>query len=200
VAGGPAFTFGYAEYSELLTAAGADVVTVDPLRDVVLPDGTSALVLPGGFPEEHAAALSENPKLRDFVAAFARSGGILQAECAGLLYLLDELCGEPMCGVLPGAAAMNPTLTLGYRDAVAASDSVSHRAGERRTGHEFHRTHLITAKRDDHTPAWHWRGHDGRPVREGFVRGRVHASYLHTHPAGQPETVVRLVNAARGLA
>jgi cobyrinic acid a,c-diamide synthase len=199
VAGGSAFTFGYAEYSELLVAAGADVVTVDPLRDVALPDGTSALVLPGGFPEEHAAALSENPKLRDFVAAFARSGGILQAECAGLLYLLDELRGQPMCGVLPGAAAMNSTLTLGYRDAVAASDSVAHRAGERRTGHEFHRTHVITAEQNDHTPAWHWRGHDGRPVREGFVRGRVHASYLHTHPAGQPETVVRLVNAARGL-
>ncbi|NED59881.1 cobyrinate a,c-diamide synthase, partial [Streptomyces sp. SID10244] len=30
VAGGAAFTFGYAEHSELLTAAGADVVGFDP--------------------------------------------------------------------------------------------------------------------------------------------------------------------------
>jgi cobyrinic acid a,c-diamide synthase len=198
VAGGAAFTFDYAEHSELLRAAGARVVVVDPLRDDALPDGTAALVLPGGFPEEHTALLSANPKLRHFVAVFARSGGILQAECGGLLYLLDELGGEPMCGVLPGRAEMGASLTLGYRDAVAAADSVLHLTGERVTGHEFHRTHVITT--GARTPAWHWRGYDGAPVREGFVRHRIHASYLHTHPAGHPETVVRLVAAARGAA
>jgi cobyrinic acid a,c-diamide synthase len=93
---------------------------------------------------------------------------------------------------------MNAALTLGYRDAVAATDSVAHRAGERMTGHEFHRTHLISTP--DTAPAWHWRAHDGTPVREGFVRGNVHASYLHTHPASHPETVARLVDAARGPA
>jgi cobyrinic acid a,c-diamide synthase len=192
VAGGAAFTFGYAEHVELLLAAGAQVVVLDPLRDESLPDELSALVLPGGFPEQHAPSLSENTKLRDAVASFARSGGIVQAECGGLLYLLDQLAGYPMCGVLPGSADMAGTLTLGYRDAVAATDSVVHRSGERRTGHEFHRTTVVTP---DATPAWYWRDHDGRPVREGIVRNRVHASYLHTHPAGYPETVARLVHA-----
>jgi cobyrinic acid a,c-diamide synthase len=195
VAGGSAFTFGYAEHTELLAAAGADVATVDPLHDDLLPDRTAALLLPGGFPEEHADALSDNPKLRQSVAAFARSGGIVQAECGGLLYLLDELAGRPMCGVLPGKAELGARLTLGYRDAVAATDSAAHRAGERRTGHEFHRTQVLAASEQ---PAWHWRDNDGRGVAEGFVRGNVHASYLHTHPAGRPETVARLVTAARG--
>jgi cobyrinic acid a,c-diamide synthase len=195
VAGGPAFTFGYAEHVELLAAAGASVAIVDPLRDEALPAGTAALVLPGGFPERHTTSLSANEKLRHLVADFARSGGILQAECGGLLYLLDDLCGEPMCGILPGTAEMNTRLTLGYRDAVAATDSVVHRVGERRTGHEFHHTHVIN-NQPDLQPAWFWRDHDGRPVREGFVLDNVHASYLHTHPAGQPETVVRLVDAA----
>ena len=198
VAGGPAFTFGYAEHAELLTAAGADVVTVDPLRDESLPAGAGALLLPGGFPEQHAAALSANTRMRDAVAEFARSGGIVQAECGGLLYLLDELGGQPMCGVLPGSAGLATTLTLGYRDAVAATDSVSHRAGERRTGHEFHRTRVTGTPSG--APAWHWRDHDGHPIREGFVTGNVHASYLHTHPAGQPETAARLVDAAGGRA
>ncbi|HEX5403481.1 MAG TPA: cobyrinate a,c-diamide synthase [Pseudonocardiaceae bacterium] len=197
VAGGAAFTFGYAEYVELLAAAGASVAVVDPLRDELLPHGTAALVLPGGFPERHTTSLSANEKLRYLVSEFARSGGILQAECGGLLYLLTELSGEPMCGVLPGAATMNTRLTLGYRDAVVATDSIAHRVGERRTGHEFHHTHMSNTD-SPAASAWYWRDHDGRPVREGFVLGNVHASYLHTHPAGQPETVVRLVDAAGG--
>ncbi|HEX5114546.1 MAG TPA: cobyrinate a,c-diamide synthase [Pseudonocardiaceae bacterium] len=196
VAGGPAFTFGYAEHGELLTAAGADVVTLDPVRDEPLPTGVAALLLPGGFPEQHTEALSANTRMRDAVAEFARSGGIVQAECGGLLYLLDELRGRPMCGVLPGTADLAPALTLGYRDAVAATDSVTHRVGERRTGHEFHRTSITGAGRGE--PAWHWRDHDGHPIREGFVTGNVHASYLHTHPAGHPETTARLVHAAGG--
>jgi cobyrinic acid a,c-diamide synthase len=198
VAGGPAFTFGYAEHAELLAAAGADVVTVDPLRDEALPAGTGTLLLPGGFPEQHAAALSANTRMRGAVAEFARSGGIVQAECGGLLYLLDELGGEPMCGVLAGSAELAPALTLGYRDAVAATDSVPHRVGERRTGHEFHHTRIAGTPAG--APAWHWRDHDGRPIREGFVTGNVHASYLHTHPAGHPETAARLVDAAGGRA
>jgi cobyrinic acid a,c-diamide synthase len=193
VAGGAAFTFGYVEHLELLAAAGALVVVVDPLRDESLPDDLSALILPGGFPEQHVASLSENTKLRDSVAGFARSGGIVQAECGGLLYLLDQLDGHPMCGVLPGSAAMTSTLTLGYRDAVAAVDSIGHRAGERRTGHEFHRTRVTSSAQ----PAWYWRDHDGRAQQEGIVSRRVHASYLHTHPAGCPESVARLVKAAK---
>ena len=63
VAGGAAFTFGYAEHVELLAAAGRDVAVVDPLHDEALPAGTAALVLPGGFPEEHVAALSANAPL-----------------------------------------------------------------------------------------------------------------------------------------
>ncbi len=104
VAGGPAFGFGYAEHAELLEAAGATVARVDPMRDASLPDGTAALVLPGGFPEEHVAALGENAPLRAEVAALARSGAPVHAECGGLLYLCRELDGVPMCGVLDADA------------------------------------------------------------------------------------------------
>ena len=58
------------------------------------------LVIGGGFPEEHAADLSANASLRAEVAALARAGAPVIAECAGLLYLARSLDGHPMCGVL----------------------------------------------------------------------------------------------------
>lgn len=192
VAGGPAFTFGYAEHAELLEAAGADVAVIDPRRDERLPDGTAALVLPGGFPEEHGAALGANVPMRTAVRALARSGAPVLAECGGLLYLCSELDDAPMCGVLPAAAAMTPGVTLGYRDAVALTGSAGFAAGQRAAGHEFH--HCSVSPRAGVAPAWGWRG--GEP--EGFVLGGVHASFLHTHPAGHPAAVGRFVAAAAG--
>ncbi len=87
--------------SSCCAAAGAEVAVVDPLHDEALPPGTAALVLPGGFPEEHVAELSANAPLRAAVAALAGSGAPVHAECGGLLYLCEELDGAPMCGVLP---------------------------------------------------------------------------------------------------
>jgi cobyrinic acid a,c-diamide synthase len=190
VAGGPAFTFGYAENAELLAAAGAEVVPVDPLRDEALPAGTAALVVGGGFPEVYAAELSANETLRADVAALAARGAPVAAECAGLLYLARELDGVPMCGVLDVATAMSPRLTLGYRAAVAPADSVLAPAGTRVRGHEFHRTHATPLAGP--TPAWQW----SAAAPEGFVTGGVHASYLHLHWAGSPGVASRFVAAA----
>lgn len=189
VAGGAAFTFGYAETAELLVAAGAEVVPLDPLRDESLPERTAALVIGGGFPEVHAATLSANQRLRADVVALAASGAPIVAECAGLLYLARELDGRPMCGVLDGTARMTGRLTLGYREAVAATDSVVAAAGTAVCGHEFHRT--TVEPRHGATPAWTM-----QHGSEGHVLGNVHASYLHLHWAGQPDLARRLVAAA----
>ncbi|MEU3607338.1 cobyrinate a,c-diamide synthase [Streptomyces sp. NPDC035033] len=187
VAGGAAFTFSYAEHAELLRAAGAEVVTFDPLRDEALPEGTSGLVIGGGFPEMYAAELAANEPLRKAVAELAASGAPVAAECAGLLYLARTLDGTPMCGVLDADARMSSRLTLGYRDAVAVNDSVLAAAGTRMRGHEFHRT--VIEPGAGALPAWGLRQPERRV--EGFVRGGVHASYVHTHWAGAPEAAAR---------
>jgi cobyrinic acid a,c-diamide synthase len=189
VAGGPAFTFSYAEHAELLTAAGAEVVTFDPLRDEQLPDGTGGLVIGGGFPEMYAPELSANEPLRKAVAELAFGGAPVAAECAGLLYLARELDGRPMCGVLDAVARMDERLTLGYRDAVALGDSVLAAAGTRMRGHEFHRT--VVEPGAGAAPAWGMRAPERRV--EGFVQQGVHASYLHTHWASEPGVARRFV-------
>jgi cobyrinic acid a,c-diamide synthase len=193
VAAGAAFSFGYAETAELLAAAGAEVVPFDPVHDDQLPKGLSGLMIGGGFPEMHAAELAANTGMRRSVAQLAADGGAVAAECAGLLYLGEELDGQPMCGVLPVTAALGPKLTLGYRTAVALIDSVLSRTGERVTGHEFHRT--VSTLRDG-AAAWGWRDNTGRPTTEGLVRRRIHASYLHVHWAGHPQLAARFVSSA----
>ena len=196
VAGGAAFTFSYAEHAELLEAAGAEVAAFDPLHDPKLPEGTSAVVIGGGFPEVHAAALAENDSLLAQVRGFAAGGGVIAAECAGLLYLAKSLDGVPMCGVLEADAVMTGRLKLGYREAIAAGDSVLCDVGERINGHEFHRTTLTPAGSAE--PAWFWRGNQGEKVDEGFASSRLHASYLHVHWAGAPNLPRRIVAAAAG--
>ncbi|MFI5795639.1 cobyrinate a,c-diamide synthase [Streptomyces sp. NPDC051677] len=193
VAGGAAFTFSYAEHTELLAAAGADVVTFDPLRDESLPEGSAGVVIGGGFPEVYAAELSANESLRKEVAALAERGAPVAAECAGLLYLCRELDGQPMCGVLDATARMSERLTLGYRDAVAVSDSVLAPAGTRMRGHEFHRT--VVEPGSGAAPAWGVRTPERRV--EGFVQQGVHASYLHTHWASEPGVARRFVERCR---
>ncbi|MGD6746278.1 cobyrinate a,c-diamide synthase [Streptomyces sp. BH106] len=189
IAGGAAFTFSYTEHTELLRAAGADVVTFDPLHDEHLPEDTAAVVIGGGFPEVYAPELSANEQLRKAVAELARGGAPVVAECAGLLYLSRSLDGQPMCGVLDADAKMSGRLTLGYRDAVALTDSPLTPAGARLRGHEFHRTVLEPGAGP--TPAWGMRL--PTPRVEGFVQGGVHASYLHTHWAALPDIAHRLV-------
>lgn len=196
LAAGTVFSFGYVEHTELLRAAGAQVVTFDPLTEP-LPKGTAALVLRGGFPEEYASELSANDVLRQQVHSLAAAGAPVHAECGGLTYLASELDGYPMCGVLAGSARFTEHLTLGYRDAVAVADSSLYAVGDCVVAHEFHRTAITFTA--GYRPAWVYGMRDEDTVRDGAVERNVHASYLHTHPAAQPAAIARLVAQAAGV-
>ena len=176
VAGGRAFTFRYAETTELLAAAGCDVVTFDPLTDQALPERTAGLYLGGGFPEVHAAGLSANAPLRAALLDAVQSGVPTVAECAGLLYLCRSVDGAPMVGAIDAEARMTPRLTLAYRSVVTPADHLLAAAGTEITGHEFHRTVV-------------------EPAGE-VATDTLHASYLHTHWAGHPEMARRFAAAA----
>jgi cobyrinic acid a,c-diamide synthase len=190
VATGPSFSFLYRENLELLDGAGAEVVTFDPTTEEELPAGTDALYLGGGFPETYAEALSTNWRMRESVQAFAAGGRPVVAECGGLLYLVRELDGHPMCGVLDAEATMTDRLTLGYREARALADSPLADRDANVRGHEFHYSAVEPGA--GQRPAWELAGRG----QEGFVAGGVHASYLHTHWAATPELPRRLVREA----
>jgi cobyrinic acid a,c-diamide synthase len=74
------------------------------------------------------------------------------------------------------------------------ADSSLHTAGERVTGHEFHRTAVVF--NDDYQTAWRYPGRSGRSAADGAVHRGVHAGYLHTHPAAHPQAIARFVRTA----
>ncbi|MEU0495401.1 cobyrinate a,c-diamide synthase [Mycobacterium sp. NPDC006124] len=191
MAAGRAFSFGYAEHVEMLRAAGAEVVEFDPITEA-LPAETDALILPGGFPEQHLPELSANVEVRRQIRQLAEHSPIY-AECAGLTYLMTKLDDHPMCDVLQGTAQFTKRLTLGYRHAVASGDSVLHPSGHAATGHEFHRTKVEFSTA--YPSAWTFRVGDVT-MNDGAILNKVHAAYLHTHPAGQPTAVRSFVASA----
>jgi cobyrinic acid a,c-diamide synthase len=195
VARGPAFCFHYRENLELLEAAGAELLPFDPLSDERLPAGAGALVLAGGFPEVFGPELAANAPMRAAVATFAATGRPILAECGGLLFLCEDLDGHAMCGVLPARARMTGRLSLGYRDATAATTTPWIEAGERVRGHEFHYSEIVPGRDRGSDPAWSLAAR-GQERAEGFVAGAVQASYLHVHWAAHPELAYRFVSAA----
>jgi cobyrinic acid a,c-diamide synthase len=200
VAGGRAFTFRYAETTELLTAAGLEPVIFDPVTDHALPAGTAGIYLGGGFPEVHARELAGNEAMITSMRRAVAAGVPTVAECAGLLYLCRTVDGLPMVGAVDADAAMSPGLTLGYRTAVADHDHLLGATGRRVTGHEFHRTTVMPPA--GHGPGWLLEG-----VADGFSLDpagtgapTVHASYLHTHWAGHPTLAARFADAVHAYA
>ncbi|WP_213453387.1 cobyrinate a,c-diamide synthase [Rhizomonospora bruguierae] len=194
VAGGPDLEYGYPETAELLAAAGARIMPVDPLRDEALPPGTAGLIIGDALPEAYAAELSANVRLRRSVAELAGSGAPVVAEGAGLLWLARELDGLPMCGVLDATAHNTDHLVVGYREATAHGPSPVAPAGTRLVGYKHHRA--VVAPRAGAQPAWTWAG--GPP--EGFIERRVYASQLRLHWVAVPGLAQRVVVAARQAA
>ena len=144
VARDEAFCFLYRDNLDLLADYGAEPVFFSPLHDDALPAGAQGLILPGGYPELYAQALSENEPMRRSVREAVQNGLPCLAECGGFLYLhreLEDMEGRswPMAGVLDARAYRTPRLgRFGYITLTARADTAFLPAGETVRGHEFH--------------------------------------------------------------
>jgi cobyrinic acid a,c-diamide synthase len=190
VAAGPAFSFSYPDNLEALAAAGAEVVTFDPCVDERLPPGTAAVVAGGGFPELYADDLAANEPMLVSVAEHHRQGGVIWAECGGLLWLSRSLDGRAMAGVVDAEATMAGGRVLGYRQATSTRTCPLGPAGTTLRGHEFH--YSTTRPAGDALVLC------GRheTASGGFASPELLASYLHVHLAAYPTLAEAFVAAA----
>ncbi|MCP9915917.1 cobyrinate a,c-diamide synthase [Cyanobium sp. ATX 6F1] len=201
IASDAAFHFRYPEAVDLLEALGLEVHPWQPLADEPLPRGTRTLILPGGYPELHAAELSACRRSLGALADAAAAGLPIYAECGGLLLLGSQLedpagVGHAMAGVLPFSARRG-ALDLGYRQATPLRDGLVVRRGESLSGHEFHRWELRDAGAGARA-LWELEGWGSPRCAEGWSTPRLHASWLHLHWAGCPAIPARLAAAALG--
>lgn len=144
VARDEAFCFLYQDNLDVLRDCGAEITFFSPLRDAALPQGAQGLILPGGYPELYAKALSENEPMRAAVRTAIQGGLPCLAECGGFLYLhreLEDMEGHffPMVGVLDAKAYRTQKLgRFGYITLTAKENTAFLPAGGSIRGHEFH--------------------------------------------------------------
>ncbi len=202
VARDAAFSFYYPENVERLADAGAEIVEFSPIADARLPPDVDGVYLGGGYPEVHAAALAANATLLAELRALAAAGGLVYAECGGLMYLgaaIEDEAGttHAMAGVLPLRTSMRPrTLTIGYREVEIGVPFLPRLVVR---GHEFHGATSVPSPDAAAMPhAYVVRDpRTAMTARAGYCVGRTLASWVHLHFASAPALAPALVEAAR---
>ncbi|MBX3331775.1 MAG: cobyrinate a,c-diamide synthase [Nitrospira sp.] len=201
VAEDQAFCFYYQDNLELLEVAGAELVKFSPLNDQGLPD-VEMLYLGGGYPESHGEVLAKNVAMRAAIKRFAERGGVIYAECGGLMYLTESIRdfdgrSHEMVGIFPAEAVMRKhSLTLGHRTVECSRRCILGEVGITARGHEFHYSTLIARGPLEHTCTLSDVGGSSKG-QDGLTRHNVLALYTHLHFASQPQVGIALVNAAR---
>ena len=186
VAKDAAFGFYYAADLEALRAAGAEIVWFDAINDTALPE-VDGLFIGGGFPETMMGELEANVAMRRSVASFADAGGVIYAECGGLMYLCRSIrWGDRRCemaGIIPADVVMDSRPQgRGY---VRIEETPAHPwprtadEGSLVPAHEFHYSHL---ERVDPGLQFAYRMHRGHGIdgdNDGLVYRNVLAGYTH---------------------
>eukprot|EP00897_Mesotaenium_endlicherianum_P002058 jgi/Mesen1/1880/ME000143S00932 len=216
VAKDAAFCFYYHENLTLLEEAGAELVHFSPLADT-LPPRLDAVYLGGGYPELHAERLAGNARMLYAMRAFAAAGGIVYAECGGLMYLSQGIQAKDgkyhgMCGVLPFKTRMVQRMHMGYVT-VTPNSSCTLFPPEVGTvrGQVYHFSEVFYDEGEEperaeeaggttHGPAAPDTGYmvlqqtpGAKPEPEGYMVGNVLASYVHLHFGSNPAAARALV-------
>ncbi len=200
VAYDPAFCFYYQDNLELLNAAGGEIIRFSPMTDPALPD-VDLVYFGGGYPELYAKTLEANAGMRQSIQKFARDGGVIFAECGGLMYLTQSIMdfeggSFEMVGIFPGSVTMNrKSLTLGYREIEIMKSCILGDIGTKVRGHEFHYSSFIPNGKIDYACQW-WDVRSPKQGADGLIQSNVMALYTHLHFASQPSIPRTLVQKA----
>ncbi len=197
-----AFHFYYPENIEALEDAGAELIYVDSLVDAALPHDIDGVYIGGGFPESFAHELEENITFRESIRDFAQHGGVVYAECGGLMYLANCLHnGESayeMAGVFECEAHMETKRQgHGYAEVVATRDHPWMKEGSVLRGHEHHHSRLEGLTEDQHFGFSNKRGAGIVEGKDGMAFLNTVGGYFHVNAIASPDWADSFVRAAQ---
>ena len=171
-----AFNFTYRANVDRLEEMG-QVMRFSPLKDNHVP-AVDLIWLPGGYPELLAEPLSRNRRMMQSIVAHVEAGGLLVAECGGMMYM-GQLLADPdghsheMAGLFDLSTSFESMkIHLGYREVQTPRHTFR--------GHEFHYSELKTdeARLADYSV----RTARERPAKMPVFRYRgCWASYMHLY-------------------
>jgi cobyrinic acid a,c-diamide synthase len=135
------------------------------------------------------------------IRSFAARGGVIYAECGGLMYLCEAIrtldgTTFPMAALIPGVAVMSDRLqALGYVEVETGADSILGPAHTRFRGHQFRYSTLEKSRGEDcieliYNVKTRW---GSAPFAEGYRIGNLLSSYVHAHWASNPGVAEALV-------
>lgn len=174
------FSFLYHDNLRFLEEIFSCVVRIDATANEPIPDDVALVYLPGGYVESEEAygRIKDAHTFKASLIAHAKTKPIY-AECAGLLYLGNEVDGKTMSGILPLHFTLQPRFhRLGY---------YYNEHGIK--GHAFHYTKptQATLKKGfdilSKTP-------NGRGEVGSWQEGKTFGTYLHTMFRAYPEVIL----------
>jgi len=191
VARDQAFCFYYPENLEALEFLGANLEYFSPVNGEGLPTGCDAVYLGGGFPELHAEDLASNTRFFRDLRYGVDHGMPVYAECGGLMVLSRKLWVDGKAFSMAGILDLEIEQTKrphghGYSRGCVKKDTPWYPKGTELCGHEFHYSRVISGSDVGKTVVELDRGRGVASGRDGVVKDRVWASYLHTGIWGAP--------------
>jgi len=184
-----AFGFYYPDDLIALKNTGAELITIDTLKDKQLAD-IDGLFIGGGFPETRMQELEDNQLIRAAIKSAIDNGLPTYAECGGLMYLSRSLNWKgktcKMVGAIPADTVMHDTpqgrgyIRLETTEQHPWNQDLSNNGKtDEIAGHEFHYSALENI---DSSVKFAYRvkrgsGIDGK--HDGIIYKNVLACYAH---------------------
>jgi len=182
-----AFGFYYPDDLDAIRETGAELISIDTIRDTSLPE-IDGLFIGGGFPETRIKQLEANLGIRSQIKQALENGLPCYAECGGLMYLCRQLSwkdntGE-MVGFIPADCVMHKAPQgRGY---IKLEETADHPWGPFKpspesviAGHEFHYSALENLDTNVKFAYQVKRGAGINGKADGIVINNTLASYAH---------------------
>jgi len=205
-----AFGFYYVGDKQALKDAGAELVSINTLKDKGLPE-LDGLFIGGGFPETHMQALADNSLLRDQIKTAIDAGLPTYAECGGLMYLSQSLHwngqSASMVGIIPSDTVMHKkpqgrghvelieteSMPWSKNSAIESEDQLIN-------AHEFHYSRLDNADKLREKGTFAYKVKRGVGItgeEDGWVYKNLLASYTHMRDTENNHWAKRFVDFVR---